>query len=265
MADITVTTFAEFRTAAEQAAGTYGTIICPEDAVWDLNVLDPENNIQNLSINANVQGNGTSILHFKGGKINIYQNKTVSNMNFLDCFSNAYGTYSAFIECDRNSAHDIWAKLYQCRVSCQLGYSAIRATKNIQRERCSFNLSFQHPYGIHVFGATDQNKASRYNRVKVEAPNATGITDGYWVEQFSEFIIDMPQGDTINNSLTSCTIRGNLQNVTKTTFSSSNPISVMTGAPNFSWSSGGRIKPVTDAQMRDIAYLQEIGFAIGSE
>ena len=75
----------------------------------------------------------------------------------------------------------------------------------------------------------------------------------------------MPQGDTVNNTLTSCTIRGNLENVTKVAYITSAPISVMAGAPNFEYTSDGRIKPVTDAELRDISYLQSIGFAIGSE
>lgn len=265
MADITVSSFAEFLTAAGMAAGTYGKIICPENAVWDLNEIDPENNVQNFSINANVQGNGTSILHFKGGMITIYADKTITELNFLDFFSNASGTYDALLRCDSTNSHDNWAKLYKCRVSAQLGFSGMKATKNIQRERCSFNFSFQHPYGIQVFYATNQNKVSRYNRIKIEAPNSTGLNSGYWNEEYSEIIVDLPQGDTINNTISSCTIRGNLEHVTKVSSTTSNPISVMTGAPNFAWSSGGRIKPVTDAQMRDIAYLESIGFAIGSE
>ena len=65
MAQVNVTNLAEFVSAI---AVDGDTVVCPENADWDANDTYPDGYLSNLTWNANVNGNGTTIrnLHLYG-------------------------------------------------------------------------------------------------------------------------------------------------------------------------------------------------------
>ena len=264
MADITVSTFGEFLAAGAEPAGTYDNIICPEDAVWDMNEIDPDNTIQSFRINANVTGNNTELRNYRGGVV-VKNGKTVSNFNFINMFSAVTATYAgAFASAGSQSV----CAFYQCKFSLTLGSEASCAFYNVVLTRCSVNIACQRSGGVQIFDRYTWNLgSSRYNREKIEAPNMTANASSRWEFEDSEIIIDAPFLTKINASMTACTIRGNLDSCTGADWQTSNSFSVLnsTSAPNYVYNSGYAIKLVTDAQMRDISYLNSIGFRIGSE
>lgn len=261
MATVNVTTFSEFRTAAAQSGNT---IICPNNAVWDMATIDPENTITSFEINSNITGNGTEIRNFRG-KIICGNSITITALHIINMLCETGSTYTGAIY----TSYKEWiATMKQCRISIATGSAVKNALYNVRPQKCAINLQMAYAYNCVPVGNYQWWGDAMYNQILINAPNATGIlkNDEFAIER-SKIIIYAPLATGISTLMKNCTIRGNLQNVTASSSSSAlTPFSVISAdaAPNFPENSG-YIKKVTDEQMRDADYLASIGFVIGTE
>lgn len=259
MAEVNVSTFAEFYDAVQVSGNT---VICPSGAVWDMNEIDPLNEIQSISVKSVVVGNGTTIKNFRGEGIQISSSRTIDQLHL----ENFFFTSNKSISTPNNS----YSYITKSRISCQLGTSVEVFLANVIPTQCAINVSFQKSGENDIrWSYTDRASVGRYNRIKANCPNATILNDGRWDISDSEIIIDAPLATRIyRNKLTNCTIRGNLQSLTSSAASSAaSNFNVITGVSDSfpTYAESGVLVKVTDAQMRDAAYLQSIGFQIGSD
>lgn len=258
MATVNVTTFSEFRTAAEQ----YGnTIICPNNAVWDISEIDPENTITTITIRSIVTGNNTEIKNFRG-RIECGSSITITALHIINllCESGSYG--GAISTESRNVNPNVWQ---QSRISAAIGANVDYLLYNICPIRCAINVSMAKS-GECILSAfySDSTAECKYNRILLSAPNASIV--GWNKINSSQFIVNAPIATRFAAVPLNCTIRGNLSNVSSFQYSSSaTNFSVVNGtdAPDFPTATW--MKKVTDAQMRDADYLASIGFVIGTE
>lgn len=258
MATVNVTTFSEFRTAAAQ----YGnTIVCPEGAIWDMSEIDPDNTITQFEINSNVTGNNTEIRNFRG-RISCANDITISKLHIINLLCERWN--SEFIGAIYADDKTWLATMEQCRLSIATGSIVKNALYNICIKKCAVNLQMAYAGACNPLGSYQGVGNDFYNRVLINAPNATSFE--YTELKRSELIINAPLATSISTAMQNCTVRGNMPNVTASSSSSAyTPFSVISAdsAPNFPANSG-YLKKVTDAQMRDAAYLQSIGFVIGT-
>lgn len=259
MADVTVTTFEEFRTAAAQSGNT---IICPNNAVWDMSEIDPENTITRITIKSSVTGNNTEIKNFRG-YIECGSSNTITALHIVNmlCESAGYGAICT----ESRSVYPNEPVWQQSRISAAIGANVDYPLYNIRPMRCAVNVTMA-KFGECILSAfySGSTAACKYNRVAIAAPNASSV--GWNKINSSEFVVNAPLATRFDAVPLNCTIRGNLSNISSFRYSSSDTnFSVVnsTDAPNFPTSSW--MKKVTDAQMRDAAYLQSIGFVIGTE
>jgi hypothetical protein len=261
MATVNVSTFNEFY-AAVQVSGD--TVVCPEGAVWDMNEIDPLNKIQRFFVKSDVVGNGTTIKNFRGDDITISVYRTIDQLHM----ENFYLGSDKSICTNDKEAH---AYITRSKISCQLGASVVTFLANVIPTQCAITVAFQHSGEncIRWSYASGGIITGRYNRIKASCPNATILNDGRWHISDSEIIIDAPLATRIyRNNLTNCTIRGNLQSLESSAASSAaSNFNVITGVSDSfpTYAESGVLVKVTDAQMRDAAYLQSIGFQIGDE
>ena len=259
MADVTVSTFAEFYEAVQVSGNT---IICPSGAVWDMNEIDPLNEIQSISVKSDVVGNGTTIKNFRGDEISISANRTIDQLHMENFYLGSNKSFSA----PNNSA----SYITKSRISCQLGMNVEVFLANVIPTQCAINVAFQKSGENDIrWSYTNSPHVGRYNRIKANCPNATILNDAKWDISDSEIIIDAPLATRIYRLyLTNCTIRGDLQSLTSSAASSAaRDFNVITGVSDSfpDYAESGVLVKVTDAQMRDAAYLQSIGFQIGSD
>jgi len=259
MAEVTVSTFAEFYEAAQVSGNT---IICPEGAVWDMNEIDPLNEIQRISVKSDVVGNGTTIKNFRGNGISISGNLTIDQLHMENCYFESNKPIS--------TPNDYYSYITKSRISCQLSTSVETFLANVIPSQCAINVAFQKSGENDIrWSYTTNSPIGRYNRIKASCQNATILNDAKWCISDSEIIIDAPLATRIyRNNLTNCTIRGNLQSLESSAASSAaRDFNVITGVSESfpTYAEGGILVKVSDAQMRDAAYLQSIGFQIGSD
>lgn len=259
MATVNVSTFNEFY-AAVQVSGD--TVVCPEGAVWDMNEIDPLNTITSLSIKTDITGNGTTIKNFRGNDIYISSSRTIDQLHLENFFFNS----NKPIYTSNNS----YSYITKSRISCQLGTNVEVFLANVIPTQCSIYVSFQKSGENDIRSSyTTSGPTGRYNRIKANCPNATILNDAKWAISDSEIIIDAPLATRLyRNYLYNCTIRGNLQSLTSSAASSAaSNFNVITGVSDSfpTYAESGVLVKVTDAQMRDAAYLQSIGFQIGSD
>lgn len=260
MATVNVSTFNEFYTAVQVSGDT---VVCPVGAVWDMNEIDPLNTITSLSIKANVSGNGTTIKNFRGNDISISSSRTIDQLHM----ENFYFVSNKSICTPNNNSI---AYITRSKISCQLGMNVEIFLANVIPTQCAINVSFQRSGENDIRWTYNTGVPNgRYNRIKANCPNATILNDAKWNISDSEIIIDAPLATRLyRNYLYNCTIRGNLQSLTSSAASSAaRNFNVITGVSDSfpTYAESGVLVKVTDAQMRDAAYLQSIGFQIGSD
>ena len=227
-----------------------------------MNEIDPLNEIQKISVKSDVIGNGTTIKNFRGDDIGISSYITIDQLHM----ENFYLTSNKSFYTPNNS----YSYITKSRISCQLGTSVEIFLANVIPTQCAINVAFQKSGENDIRWSYDTGgPTGRYNRIKANCPNATILNDAKWNISDSEIIIDAPLATRIyRNYLYNCTIRGNLQSLTSSAASSAaRDFNVITGVSDSfpTYAEGGILVKVTDAQMRDAAYLQSIGFQIGSD
>lgn len=259
MATVTVTNFSEFYAAA---AVSGDTVVCPSAAVWDMNEIDPLNEIQLITINANIVGNHTTIKHYRGG-VRIEGECTVTSLHFDSALNDQdYNAGGFFIRCSDASK---LATFSLCKFSVAI-HGKRKFMYNVILTQCAATMTFDST----AIGFGDRDSSSvwcRYNRVKIIAPNATGYTCTRWWLADSELYMNAPLLKNINNTNARCTINGSMPLIDGTSGILSNvDFSVInsSGAPNFP-TGQQNVKPVTDEQMRSASALAAIGFVIGGD
>lgn len=262
MATVTVTNFSEFYAAA---AVSGDTVVCPVAAVWDMNEIDPLNEIQLITINSNIVGNHTTIKHYRG-QVKMGNGCKMEYLHFESAlYDGETSPRNSFLYCDNNSGY---GEVKLCKISTAVhsgGGVQRRFMINIMLTQCAVTTTFD---GQALFASwPGTERASRYNRIKIIAPNATNDNGNWWGLADSEIYFDAPNMVKVNNTNTRCTINGDLQAAADTAGTSSNiDFSVInaSGAPNMP-SNARNIKPVTDEQMRSASALAAIGFVIGGD
>lgn len=227
-----------------------------------MNEIDPLNTIKSITINSQVAGNGTAIKNFRGDGITIRQNVTIDQLHL----ENFYFGSNKPIYTSNNS----YSYITKSRISCQLGMDVETFLANVIPTQCAINVAFQKSGENDIRSSyTTNTPIGRYNRIKTNCPNATILNDAKWAISDSEIIIDAPLATRLyRNYLYNCTIRGNLQSLTSSAASQAErDFNVITGVSDSypTYAEGGMLVKVSDAQMRDVEYLQSIGFQIGSD
>lgn len=265
MATVTVSSFAEFLTAA---AVSGDTVVLPEDQEWEIDSLYPEGYTGNISLNcAEIRGNGTAIknLHLHGvflcgGSITFSGLKLLNlvcdgsgGTSYNSCIFSAAGYYSNVITLDH------------CTVSALCG-SGIQnfAYQRAVINACSINVQFT---GAHEqSGLFSEYLNAQYSRLKMTAPNYNPYQLQLGYCSFCELNIIAPNVPYVYAVFVSaCKIIGNLGTAELQGVEDGRDylnifsLNTMPHAESSTWFAG-----VTDQQMTDAAYLASIGFPVGA-
>lgn len=283
MATVNVTSWAEF----VQAVGVAGnTVVCPEDAVWDMNQIAPEG-VAKITIACDeIQGNGLEIKNLvstggfyiekAGGTTSAKAEVLISGLSMHNILGYGGSTYSGttgFIYAAKNQA----VTIRQCSFSGIFAnavhrfYVADESSGNnqgyIYNELCALNIELQ-ASSAQIYRGYTSFKGSR---VTAHLPNISGAlplgTTTNIIETNNEFVVYAPGVTQV--TLRGCAasiVRGNLSACTSITGGNESAISIYStdSAPNIS-NPPTTIKGVTDEQMKDASYLRSIGFIIGTE
>lgn len=265
------------------AVGTSGAeVVLPEDALWDMNEILPHFN-QNLEIScAKIIGNGTEIknLHITGF-FDIQSAVEIKNIKFTNILADGNGSPdwsrpNGFFNCGTSGL----PAMTGCTASGIFGsgYGALFAITGGQYtywrlNQCAFNCDMQSAVGI----CSDyiQGTSAHACRFFFDFPSVSGDTSvkigDLHIPAFNEYVINAPLAEKVYAyGISSCTLRGNLQNVTLIDADGMSETSVYSteSAPNASVNCGfynAQLIGVTDAQMKSAEYLRGIGFLIGDE
>lgn len=261
MAQVNVTSLEEF-VAAVAVAGD--TVVCPEGADWDANDTYPDGYSGNLTWNAAVLGNGTTIrnLHLYG-RFATGQNVRpyTDALRIVDLIGSAPsgggGLFNGNYHFTNCAASAVLNANYQEIVNWNAGSTALLANA------CSFNIDAAGGFDTLSMGKV------RYCRFELHLPNSAWYP--YYASnekcEESELAIYAPNaGGLYSWQFPGCIIHGELPN-TQELASSGSWSGDMTlystdGLPNFSPYDPVHCVGVTDAQLRDPEYLRSIGFPI---
>lgn len=261
MATVSVTSLEEFVSAVAVAGDT---VVCPEGADWDANDSYPDGYSGSLTWNAAVLGNGTTIrnLHLYG-RFATGQNVRpyIDALRIVDLIGSAASGSGGLFQGDFHLTNcAISAVLnanYQEIVKWEYGSTALLANA------CSFNIDAAGNFDTLGMGKT------RYCRFELHLPNSTWYP--YWAAnekcEESELAIFAPNaGGLYSRQFPGCIIHGELplatELATRGDWAGDMMLFSTDGLPNFSPYDPTHCVGVTDAQLRDPAYLRSIGFPI---
>ena len=264
MATVSVTSLEEFVSAV---AVQGDTVVCPEGADWDANDSYPDGYDGDISWNASVLGNGTTIRNLRLYGSFAAGNETVrpytDALRIVDLIGsrassdNQPGLFQGnyhFTNCVMSA---VLNDRYNRIVRWFYGSSALLANK------CSFNIDAAGNFDTFGMGKV------RYSRFELHLPNSSWYP--YWAAnekcEESELAIFAPNaGGLYSWQFPGCIIHGELPNTQELASGGSWSGDMMLystdGLPNFSPYDPVHCVGVTDAQLRDPAYLRSIGFPI---
>lgn len=266
MADVYVNSWPEF---LEAIAESGSNVICPEKAVWDMNEFEPEGHSGTLRFECdNVYGNGTTIKNMMhSGSIQFQQNFLFSeSLNW----ENLVISSGPFFVRDGSTSYskESCSKFRTCRISgitSANGYT-LDFARSFVFHRCSFNVessssvTFYIPLGM------------EYCNFVANWPHARGIGQasiasvGASAPYFSRLIITTSSvtGDSTSNNATACIFKGRKDRAESTSNANTQYPSLysLEDYPAMA-RPGTRMIGVTEAQLKDAAYLSSIGFPIG--
>lgn len=264
MATVQVSTLAEFITAI---AVSGDTVVCPDGVVWDANDVYPDGYSGNITWNANVNGNGTTIrnLHLYG-RFATSQNVRpyIDALRIVDLIGSASsgggGLFQGNFHMTNSAVSAVLNANYNEIVNWNTGSSSYLADK------CSFNIDASGSFDTLTMGQT------RYCRYELRLPNSTWYpfyASNQKTEQ-SELAIFAPNaGGIYSNQFPGCIIHGDLPNTLELasggSWAGDMTLFSTDGLPNFSPYDPVHCIGVTDAQLRDPLYLRSIGFPIAIE
>ena len=264
MATVNVTSWSEF---LEAAAVSGDTVNCPEYAEWDLAEIEPEGHNGSITINANINGNGTKIknLVIERG-VGAYSStfvvgtSTINDLHILN--ANVVGGGNGFFSGDSITMNG-------CTVSALVHDTGDIFFFGNSRTlyRCAFNIELANATALRFIGslASAQYCNAKFSGSRVTEIIFTGTSYPYGSIENCYFVFDTPavQNITANNvswSVIRCTGSNvlSLSGFMQQHFC----LGVTTDFPNASTIGNGIIL-VSESQLRDAAYLQSIGFPIG--
>ncbi len=262
MAEVTVSTWPEFVSAV---AVTGDTVIVQPGTVWDFNDISPQGLASTVYLFANVKGNGLVIRNLRTS-LDVTFEVSNSSPKIEDLrIENIIQTGGAFISGSITWATNVYAVFHNCVFAGKvidgvfLNFPRTGAIFSSDGDlSCGFELDFS---GSGYFCNAHPDVGTTMTDCKLEF---SGISSG---------------SNTRLKQLTNCSIMGNqpwenwnVGNITASminlgisasqTFSATASVSVLNTDMASGTISGDFLK-VTDAQMRDAAYLSSIGFPIG--
>lgn len=266
MATVQVSTLAEF-VAAVAVSGD--TVVCPQNAEWDANDTYPDGYSGDFIIKANIEGNGTTIrnLHLYLCFYNPDTNHvTIRNLNIIDLIGSRATTAGAF------GLFFGYFHLVGCKISAVLNSNYCRIIEwhgggnGYAADKCSFAIDASGGFDTIMYGDV------RFCRFELHLPNSN------WIPYYaagatcyeSELAIFAPNASYIySEQFVGCIIHGEMPNLYDRTSSGQWPgdmtLYSTDGMPNFNPYDPVHCVGVTDAQLRDPAYLRSIGFPIAIE
>lgn len=265
MAEYNVTTFEEFLTAISDN-DTTKVVNCPQNAEWDASDFEPEGHTGTLKLYGTINGNGTKIknLVIKSATSPIFDvSGTTTDLHIVD------GVWNCDSEIVRFSAQNSILQL------CTLSASAQNATSLYGSQlysnvatvfRCAANIEVAQNAG--TFWVHNWYVKGKYNNLKISGSKVTNVqlVGFYGNAEYSSVILDTPMITTLagagyNWSILRCT-GANVTNLAGV-YGSAGAFSLGCSAdfPNAEGNAGFVL--CTEAQLRDAAYLQSIGFPIG--
>lgn len=278
MATVNVTSWTEF---LEAAAVSGDTVVCPENAVWDIGDIEPEGHSGCIELKATINGNGTKIKNLViqnasdtvNGVIRIYN--TVTDLHFSD---SVWAVNGKVIQFENNNAI---CQLCTFSASAQGGTTVylfgtnsnlIGSQNKAIVYRCAANVEFANATNVWVHG---YNVEGKYNNIKMSGSRVSSCTlcsvstmNTNGKLGYSMVTLDMPalttlSGSTFSWGLIRCTGAnvGDLRNVSTGVNVS---LACSDDFPAASQISSG-LALCSETQLRDAAYLQSIGFPIGVE
>ena len=209
MATVQVSNWAEFLAAI---AVSGNVVECPENAVWDMNGIEPLGHLSDISISCSqINGNGLRIKNLRLFGMFIATSKCfLNNILITDLIASGSAVNSELFRGDiffRNSA-----------ISCILNssYRNFLGRKTNYDDDVADNSSFYVESSATNFqfktgaGSSDDSK---YCRFEIHAPNATDqVLSGTMLT--CEIVIFAPNSTKIHScDFIGCTLRGNLSSV----------------------------------------------------
>lgn len=264
MATVNVTSLEDF-VAAVAVAGD--TVVCPEGADWDANDTYPDGYSGNITWNAAVLGNGTTIRNSHiYGRFATGQNVRpyIDALRIVDLIGSAPsgsgGLFDGNYHMTNCAISAVLNANYQEIVNWNTGSTALLANA------CSFNIDAAGNFDTLSMGKT------RYCRFELHMPNSTWYpfyASNQKCEE-SELAIFAPNAAGLYSSqFPGCIIHGELPNTQELasggSWSGDMTLYSTDGLPNFSPYDPVHCVGVTDAQLRDPAYLRSLGFPIAIE
>lgn len=265
MATVQVSTLEEFVSAVAVAGDT---VVCPEGTDWDANDTYPDGYSGHLTWNAAVLGNGTTIrnLHLYGRfqTGDEYKRPYIDALRIVDLIGSAAsgsgGLFNGNYHMTNCAVSAVLNANYQEIVNWNTGSTALLANA------CSFNVDAAGNFDTLTMGKI------RYCRFELHLPNSTWYPYYAAVEKCeeSELAIFAPNaGGLYSNQFPGCIIHGELplatELATRGDWGGDMMLFSTDGLPNFSPYDPAHCVGVTDAQLRDPAYLRSIGFPIAIE
>lgn len=261
MATVSVSSWSEFLTAIQVAGDT---VTLPQNAVWDLNEIEPLGHLEDIQVNCNtISGNGTRIrnLHLFG-QWKFSAKCNISDLFISDFIGSGTPTYKGFFYGN--------VFFHDCGISGMLGNGYEHLTLftinygGYAFERCSINIEASNPSFMTLFGGSD---GYIYCRFEVHAAN-TLSQPTFHLCTFCECIFYMPNITAITTVyFRGCTVRGDMQTAQETDWigdwqGDNSVYAVNSFHPNFSPRYPANFAAVTEEQMKTPAYLRNLGFPI---
>lgn len=264
MATVQVNSLADF-IAAVAVAGD--TVECPDGADWNANDTYPDGYIGDIMWRADVNGNGTVIrnLHLYGCFTtgDDYTRPDIDALRIVDLIGSAPSGGGGLFDGNYHMTNCVVSAVlnanYHEIVNWKIGSSSYLADK------CSFNIDASGGFDTLSMGKT------RYCRFELHLPNSTWYpfyASNQVCEQ-SELAIYAPNANNLySTQFPGCIIHGEMPNTeddASGSWSGDMTLYSTDGLPNFSPTDPVHCVGVTDAQLRDPAYLRSIGFPIAIE
>lgn len=269
MATVQVNSWADFVQAVAVAGDT---VVCPEGAVWDMNEIAPEGIAGFPILSAEVRGNGTEIRNLRvassidlGGGGNFYQ--SIAALHFTNFVSES-GSFFGASGAARQGPHTEFAG---CKFSGLLPQNAqyfcevaggSHDTRPTDFMRCSFAIEFGYNNEWYATQIT-RNGTIKYCRLNIQLPNGALF---YPNASWSYIRVDCPAMQLLHlGGAVANVYDGDLPQLTNAMGTGETYPSVFNKDTMPQFSGVTNVIGVTEAQLRDPAYLASIGFPIGVE
>ena len=268
MAEVHVTSWAEFLSAIQVSGDT---VHCPEDAVWDMNELEPDGHIGTIRFDCdNVYGHNTTIKNLRyDGTINFHSGfMLASDLHWENMLVNTGSDRFVFNREGNFSTVEECSQMSLCKVSGHYtwngGWSAFVPFRAFKAYRCGFNIE------VASSGSVAMPPVMEYCNFLLQAPNVSAIdqTDVQhrFFHKFSNIVTVAPNCtyDLSTMDAIACVFRGRKERLQSYGYQpQSQYMSLYCTTDMQAMQDSKGVVGVTEAQLRDAAYLQSIGFPIG--